>query len=123
MKRSVNVAAVAAMTAVLLTAAPVVAADEDKAPVRRVSYSDLDLAKANDQRRLRWRLQTAATELCTTDQFDRPVPRTMLGLRGCTRGILAPLEPQVAKLFATVRVVSAQGRAPSTAVTSLAVSR
>lgn len=123
MKRSVNVVAFAATMAVLLTAAPAVAADEDKAPVRRVSYSDLDLTEANDQRRLRWRLQTAATELCTTDQFDRPVPRTMLGLRGCTRGILAPLEPRVARLFATVQLVSAEGRAPSTAITSLALSR
>jgi len=77
----------------------------------RVDYSDLNLATASGQRRLNWRIEAAARNICGS--FERLDLRAMTAYNQCRSGVLASAKPQVEVAVAKARQSTAVAAASS----------
>lgn len=114
MKRIISAAATAVLLIIGLSAAPAAAGGIRKAVAakpmpRKVSYRDLDLNTEAGARALRKRVSSAAYGVCTTDQYGRFIGPGAADRQACQVEVMTGLEPKLATLVRSVRVIAARG--------------
>lgn len=127
MKRIMSAVAITALLITGLSTAPAAAGGIRKAVApkpmpRKVSYRDLDLTTEAGARKLRKRVSSAAYGVCTSDQYGRFIGPSGADRQACHVEVMTGLEPKLATLVRSVRVIAARGGDPKAVLTASSIS-